>query len=106
MENLNTMKTFLKGFNIVRNGEVITLTPAEMSRFRYLDNAITGQTCLELYKEYANDEDKNIIEEMMNDEETCYDIESDILDIVYNDIGAIETDVIDAYIKRNKDIKG
>lgn len=102
MENLNTMNTFSKGFNIVRNGEVITLTTEEMSDFRYLEKATTGRDCLESYKDWADEDEKDIIETMMNDEEICYNIEDDILDIAAQDIGTIETDVIRDYIKRNK----
>ena len=101
--NLNTMHTFKDGFNIVRNGEIITLTMKEMNDFRYLDKAIDGRNCLEIYKDFVDDKEKEeIIEAMMFDEEICYNIEDYILDIAYQDIGIIERDVIEDYIENNK----
>lgn len=44
---LNTMDTFMAGFRIKRDGKVYTLTEEEMFDFRFLDNAITGQNCLD-----------------------------------------------------------
>lgn len=102
MNRLNTMDTFSKGFNIVRNGEVITLTYEEMSDFRYLEKATTGRDCLEAYIDWADEDEQDIIETMMNDEEICYNIEDDILNIAAEDIGIVETDVIRNYISRNK----
>lgn len=100
MEELNTMETFEKeGFKIKRNGQVFTLTSEEMSDFRYLDKALDGKNCLECYN--ATNEETEIVELMMEDEEICYNIEDDILEILYNDAGDIEVDVINDYIERN-----
>lgn len=103
MKNLNTIDSFEKeGFKIKRNGETIVLTPEEMSDFRYLDKAIDGRNCLECYN--SSEDEKEIIEEMKKDEEICFNIEDDILDILFNDCGGTESIVIKDYIKRN--IKG
>lgn len=102
MENLNTLESFEKGFNIVRNGDIITLTAEEMRDFRYLEKAIIGRDCLENYKYWADDEDKDIIDKMMNDENICFNIEDDILEIVFEDVSMIEQEVIEDYIERNR----
>ena len=100
MKQLNTMDSFEKeGFKIERNGQVFILTPEEMSDFRYLDKAIDGRNCLECYN--ASEDGEEIVEEMKKDEEICYNIEDDILEILYNDAGVVETDVIKNYIVRN-----
>lgn len=100
MKNLNTMDSFEKeGFKIKRNGETIVLTPEEMSDFRYLDKAIDGRNCLEFYN--SSEDEQEIIEEMKKDEEICFNIEEDILGIIFNDCGGTESIVIKDYIKRN-----
>lgn len=101
MKQLNTMDTFLNGFKIERNGEVFTLTPEEMSDFRYLEKAIDGRSCLECYNVYGDELDSEIIKKMMEDEEICFNIEDDILDILFKDAGGTEREVIERYITRN-----
>lgn len=103
MEKLNTMESFVKGFNIIRNGEIITLTVEEMRDFKYLEKVIIGRDCLENYKYWADDEDKDIIDKMMNDENICFNIEDDILDSIFEDVSIIEQEVIEDYIKRNRE---
>lgn len=101
MKNLNTINSFLiEGFKIERDGRLFTLTAEEMSDFRYLDKALDGKNCLECYSA-INDEEAEIVKSMMEDEEICYNIEDDILEILYNDAGDIEADVIHDYIERN-----
>ena len=102
-KNLNTMKTFDNGFQIERNGEIITLTPEEMSDFKYLELARVGRLVLESYFEYsANDEEKKILKTIMEDEEICHNVEEDILNEVLEDIDCIERVVVDDYISMNK----
>lgn len=102
-KNLNTMDSFNKGFKIERDGKIITLTPEVMSDFRFLDKAIDGRNCLDCYNQIGDENEQLLIEEMMNDEETYYNIENDFLDIVFDDTGVIEREVIKEYIKRNKE---
>lgn len=102
VENLNTMDTFGNGFKIERDGKVFTLTSEEMSDFRYLDKVLDGRNCLECYNDFADEDEKELIDQMMNDEEICYNIEDNILNIVFRDIGNIESDVIMAYLKNYK----
>lgn len=104
---LNTMDTILSGFKIIRNGQVFTLTPEEMSDFRYLDKALDGRDCLERYNANSEEEEK-LVEEMKDDEELCHNIGYDISNIgydisenVYNDSRVVEADVIKDYIKRS-----
>lgn len=103
MERLNTMESFVKGFNIIRNGEIITLTAEEMRDFKYLEKVIIGRDCLENYKYWADDEDKDIIDKMMNDENVCFNIEDDILDSIFEDVIMITQEVIEDYIKKNRE---
>lgn len=104
-KKLNTMDSFRKGFRIVRNGQIITLTPEEMSDFRFLDKAIDGRNCLDCYNQISDEDEQLLIKEMMNDEETCYNIENDFLNIVFDNTGVIEQEVIEKYVKRNKELK-
>lgn len=103
MENLNTMESFGNGFKIKRNGVIHTLTSDEMCEFRYLDNALTGKSCLECYENHCDIEDREerkIIEEMKKDKHTCNKIEEDVLDILFENAGEVERDVIHDYILR------
>ena len=98
---LNTMDTFQnEGFKIERNGEVITLTKEEMSYFRYLEQAIDGRESLERYREFADEDDKPVIDSMINNMGVCFEIEDDILDDIYMNIGDIEDYIIRHYIKK------
>lgn len=100
-KELNTMDTFYKGFKIIRDGKVITLTEQEMSDFRYLEKAVNGKNCLEVYNPLSDDEIK-IIKVMSRDEEICHGIEEDIMNILFQDCGSIEADVIRKYIEKRK----
>lgn len=101
MKNLNTMDSFLKGFKIERNGEIFTLTLEEMRDFRYLDKAITGRDCLDIYRDIADEDERRTIDRMMDDEQICFNIQDDVEDHIYNDIGEVEHIVIRDYIERN-----
>lgn len=101
MKQLNTLETFTSGFKIERGGKVFTLTSEEMSSFRYLDKAIKGRDCLE-YHLGVVEEDKEIVEEMMNDEEICYNIEENFIECILQDTYALEHEIIEEYIKRFK----
>lgn len=99
-KNLNTMESFRNGFNIKRNGKIYTLTPKEMSDFRFLDRALDGRNCLACHNGYVDEDEQLLIEEMMKDEEICYNIENDFLDIAFSDAAAIEREIIKEYIKK------
>lgn len=101
MKNLNTMDSFTSGFKIERDGKIITLTQEEMSDFRYLDKALIGRECLYWYSVDDN-EDKAVVNKMMEDEEICYNIEDEFLDCVLNDSTQLEHDIVEEYIKRFK----
>lgn len=102
---LNTMKSFPNGFNIKRNGQVVTMNAEETSDFHYLDKAVSGKSRLENYQKMLGDENENkIIDGMKKDEEICYNIESDILDKISTHSYMIETKIIHDYIL--KQIKG
>lgn len=100
----NTMNSFEKdGFKIVRNGMVITLTKEEMTEFRYLDTALNGRNSIEIAALDNNSFDQDTIKEMMNDDEICYELENDILDNVFSDIGNIEYECVNDYYKTLKE---
>lgn len=102
MKNLNNMESFEKeGYKIERDGQVFTLTTSEMSEFRHLNEALNGKSCLECYNS-DSEEDLRIVEEMMHDEDICYDIQEEILDVMGEGGGSIEHDVIFDYIKKQK----
>ena len=104
MSKLNTMDSFFKGFKIERDGKVYTLTPEEMSDFRYLDMAITGQNCLEWYANCLEDADEiKFVESLMGDEELCYNIGDSYEDALCNDAGEIEYDIAKHYVDINKE---
>ena len=100
----NTMNSFEKdGFKIVRNGMVITLTKEEMTEFRYLDTALNGRNSIEVAALDNDSFDQDTIKEMMNDDEICYELENDILDNVFSDIGNIEYECVNDYYKTLKE---
>ena len=72
-----------------------------MRDFRYLDKAITGRDCLDIYRDVADEDERHIIDRMMDDEQICFNIQDDIECHIYNDIGEIEHIVIRDYIERN-----
>jgi len=102
MKDLNTMNSFKdEGFKIERDGKVIILTSEEMYEFRYMEAALNGYCCLECHLNNL-EEDNDIVEKMMSNEDTCYNIENEILDTMYQDSGSIELEVIKDYIKKYK----
>ena len=101
MEKLNTMESFVEeGFKIIRDGKIITLTSEEMSRFRYLDMAVDGKNSIECAEDYFDGD--ATIQKMKNNEELCYDIETDILDVLFSDSGDTEYEVIKRYYSELK----
>ena len=102
---LNTMETFKNGFCIERDGKVYTLTEEEMSDFRFLDNAVDGQSYLDVYHNHADEDEADVIDLIRNDEEICYNLSQSVLDAVTADTGSIEYEMCQKYIKanRNKD---
>lgn len=100
----NTMNSFEKdGFKIVRNGMVITLTQEEMSEFRYLDTALNGRNSIEVAALGNDLFDQDIIKEMMDNEEICYQLENDILDNIFSDVGITEYEYVNDYYKKLKE---
>ncbi|WP_195233347.1 hypothetical protein [Holdemanella biformis] len=102
---LNTMETFKNGFSIERDGKVYTLTEEEMFDFRFLDNAVDGQSYLDVYHNDADKDEADVIDLIRNDEEICYNLSQSVLDAVTADTGSIEHEICQKYIKanRNKD---
>lgn len=99
---LNTMETFLSGFRIKRDGKVYTLTSEEMFDFRFLDNALTGQNCLDNYRDIADEDEADVIDKIRNDEEICYNLNQSIVDDVLTDTECIEYENCQKYIKNNR----
>lgn len=101
-KGLNTMDSFRNGFKIERDGKVYTLTPEEMSDFRYLEKATTGQDCIDVYCEHYDSEsyEYHLLQEMMLDEDLCFNIEDEILDIAFYDSSNLEADVIESAMRR------
>lgn len=102
---LNTMETFKNGFSIERDGKVYTLTEEEMFDFRFLDNAVDGQSYLDVYHNDVDEDEADVIDLIRNDEEICYNLSQSVLDAVTADTGSIEHEICQKYIKanRNKD---
>lgn len=102
---LNTMETFKNGFSIERDGKVYTLTEEEMFDFRFLDNAVDGQSYLDVYHNDADEDEADVIDLIRNDEEICYNLNQSIMDDVLTDTACIEYENCQKYIKanRNKD---
>lgn len=103
-KNLNTMESFKEGFKIERDGKIYTLTQGEMFDFRFLDNALDGQGCLSNFEcccDTYGDEAK-ICQDLMDDEEVCYNLAQDFMSNILKDTGDIEYDLCEKYIKNNK----
>lgn len=93
--NLNTMKSYVnEGFKIIRDGQVITLTNEEMSRFRFMEQALKGRSNIETVLEDNDDYNQDIVRQMKDDIDLCYDLQEDILDEVYGDDGDSIYDII------------
>ena len=102
-DKLNTIDSFVnEGFKIERDGQIYTLTDEEMSDFRYLDNAVDGQSILDNYRDIADDDEVDVIEKIRNDEEICYNLSQSIMDDVLTDTGNVECEWCQEYIKNNK----
>ena len=99
---LNTMETFKNGFSIERDGKVYALTEEEMSDFRLFDNAVDGQSYLDVYHNDADEDEADVIDLIRNDEEICYNISQSVLDAVTADTGSIEHEICQKYIKANR----
>ena len=68
-ERLNTMNSFANGFKIIRDNKIITLTPEEMSDFRFFDKAIEGRDNLYTYgcNKAKSQKELDAIAELVND---------------------------------------
>ena len=102
-DKLNTMDSFKNGFRIERDGKIYTLTDEEMFDFRYLDNAWSGQNCLDNYCGIADDDEVDVINQIKNDEEICYNLHQSIMDDVLTDTESFEYEMCQKYIKIAKD---
>lgn len=102
LEILNTMDSFKDGFKIERNGEIFTLTPEEMSDFRFLEKARDGRNALSSWSVDMDlsEEEETLVETMTDDEELCYNITQDFENEVFSDTGSIEQEVVKKYIEK------
>ena len=102
-EKLNTMSSFANGFKIIRNNKIITLTPEEMSDFRFFDKAIEGRDNLYAYgcNKAKTQEELNAIAELANDSTICRSIMIDIEDTLYEDVEDVVTSTVSHYIQNN-----
>ena len=95
VENLNTMDSFTNGFRIERDGKVFTLTQKEMSDFRYLDKAMKGSNSFLYVSNNCVDKGKSkIMERLSNNEETCYELWEELEDILSQDSGGLEHELV------------
>lgn len=96
--NLNTMKSYInEGFKIIRDGQVITLTNEEMSRFRFMEQALNGRCNIEAVLEDDDDYNQDIVRQMKDDINLCYELQEEILDEVYDDDGDGIGDIVIKY---------
>lgn len=97
------MDSFYNGFRIVRDGKVITLTPDEMSDFRFFDKAIEGRDNLYTYgcNKAKSQEELNAIAELVNDPIICRNIAVDIEDTLYEDAEDVVTSTVSYHIQNN-----
>lgn len=108
------------GFEIERDGQKIVITPNEIRKINNLIYANNGLDSLEYRKEYLefeledeNDslkqerikEEIEIIEEMMQSEDECYNVWNRVKDFVFYDSSELEIDAIDEIIKEIKECK-
>lgn len=103
-DKLNTMNSFENGFRIERDGKIYTLTGDEMFDFRYLDNALSGQNCLDNYRGIADDDEIDVVDQIRNDEEMCYNLHQSIMDDILTDTESVEYEMCQEYIKIAKDL--
>lgn len=96
--DLNTMKSYVnEGFKIIRDGQVITLTNEEMSRFRFMEQALNGRYNIEAVLEDDDDYNQDIVRQMKDDIGLCYELQEEILDEVYDDDGDGIGDIVIKY---------
>lgn len=102
-EKLNTMNSFANGFKIMRDGKVITLTPEEMSDFRFFDKAIEGRDNLYTYgcNKAKSQEELDAVAELASDPAICRNITVGIEDDLYEDAEDVVTSTVSYYIKNN-----
>lgn len=102
-EKLNTMNSFANGFKIIRNNKTITLTPEEMSDFRFFDKAIEGRDNLYTYgcNKAKSQEELDAIAELASDPITCRNITAGIEDALYEDAEEIEMSTVAYHIQNN-----
>lgn len=102
-EKLNTMNSFANGFKIMRDGKVITLTPEEMSDFRFFDKAIEGRDNLYTYgcNKAKSQEELDTVAELASDSTICRSIKVDIEDTLYEDAEDVVTSTVSHYIQNN-----
>lgn len=102
-EKLNTMNSFANGFKIMRDGKVITLTPEEMSDFRFFDKAIEGRDNLYAYgcNKAKSQEELNAVAELANDSAICRSITVGIEDTLYEDAEDVVTSAVSYHIQNN-----
>lgn len=102
-EKLNTMNSFANGFKIMRGGKIITLTPEEMSDFRFFDKAIEGRDNLYTYgcNKAKSQEELDTIAELVTNPIVCQNITTDIEDTLYEDAEEIEMSAVAYHIQKN-----
>lgn len=102
-EKLNTMNLFANGFKIMRDGKVITLTPEEMSDFRFFDKAIEGRDNLYTYgcNKAKSQEELDAVVELASNPTICRSIKVDIEDTLYEDAEDVVTSTVSHYIQNN-----
>lgn len=100
---LNTMNSFANGFKIIRDSKTITLTPEEMSDFRFFDKAIEGRDNLYTYGCHKAKSQKELdaIAELVNNPIVCQNITTDIEDTLYEDSEEIITSTVSYYVQNN-----
>lgn len=95
MEKLNTMESYVKeGFKIIRDGQVITLTNEEMSRFRFMEQALNGRSNIEAVLEDNDDYNQDIVEQMIDDENLCHELQEYILNAVSSNVEDEDVEII------------
>ena len=94
------MNSFANGFKIMRDGEVITLTPEEMSDFRFFDKAIEGRDNLYTYgcNKAKRQEELDAIAELASDPIICRNITTVIEDTLYEDAEEIEMNAVEKFL--------
>lgn len=97
------MNSFANGFKIIRDSKTITLTPEEMSDFRFFDKAIEGRDNLYVYgcNKAKTQEELDAIAELASNPAVCRNITVDIEDDLYEDAEDVVTSTVSYYIKNN-----